>query len=99
VTVRTIILVFVWEFIVILSFVSLNTFFIGDVVPLFDGIANDIPNFDIDRYDGHATQFVSVFYVVFFILIVMPFAYLAMWLLFRREPGAGGEVFTNGLGI
>ena len=98
-TARTIILVFVWEFVVLLSFVIFNTMLIGEIVPLFDGVANDIPNFDIDRYDSHANQLVSVFYVVFFIMIVLPIVYLAMWLFFRREPGAGREVFENGINV
>ena len=98
-TVRTIILVFVWEFIVLLSFISFNTMFIGEVVPMFNDIATGIDNFDMTRYTLHETQYISVFYVVFFILIILPFVYLAMWLYFRREPGAGREVFTNGVSV
>lgn len=98
-TVNTIILVFVWEFIVLLSFVSFNTLFIGQVVPILNETANSIDNFDLERYARHETQYISVFYVVFFILIILPFVYLAMWLYFRREPGAGREVFTNGVSI
>ena len=78
--------VFVWLFVVVLMFISLNTVIIGNIVPVFDDIANTSGFVDADRYSSGSNVAVSTFYFAFAIMIIAPFIYLMVRLYFKREP-------------
>lgn len=97
--VRTIIFVFVWIFVVSILFVAFNTIFVGQIIPIFNDIANETSYVNYENYTARESQFTNIFYTTFFILYATPFLFLIVRLLFRREPTTGQGGFVNGLGI
>lgn len=83
--------VLVWTFMVILMYSIGNTMIFGYVEPVMDDIAN-VSNdsqpggfVNTDRYEAGKNVFLSAFNIACFILLLIPYAYLFVRLLLKKE--------------
>lgn len=96
--IRILLFVFVWELTVLILFVSLNTIIVGEMVPILEDTADNITAVDAAEYRQRSNALVSIFYVIFGIMMLTPIVFLIVRLLYRREPTATGG-FVNAIRI
>lgn len=88
---RDVIFVFIWVMAVLIIYILLNTVFGEYIFPTFDDIANQSKIesggfMNYTRYQARSNMIKSVFDYVFAIMIILPFAYLFIKYLLKREP-------------
>ena len=86
--IKVAVFVIVWEFIVATSFVLANVMIYEYVEPTFDDLANTTDFVDYDRYVARKTPVLMGFNVALFVLAILPFVYLFVRLLLKREQTA-----------
>jgi len=99
-TFKVIVLTLAWTFIVGLTYMAVNTMIFGYVYPTLNETAHATTLVDNDRWDARTNVIVSGFNIACFILVLVPYAYLFVRLLLKREqtappayggyPGGGG---------
>lgn len=97
--ISVIIVVFAWIFIVAILFVSLNTVFVGQIIPTLNDVAQDTSFVNYERYTEKEALYKTVFYGVFFIMGALPFIWLLVRLLYKREPSPSQGVYYNAVRI
>lgn len=86
--VKTAVYVLVWEFTVLLVLMIFNTMVFGYMVPVFDGIAASESMIDNARYQANTVPIKVGLQIAFFIFAAIPFIYLFVRMLLRREQTA-----------
>lgn len=86
--VKTAVYVIVWEFIVLLTLVIVNTMMFGYIVPTFDDMAASSSFVDSARYQANTLPVKVGLQIAFFIFAALPFIYLFVRLLLKREQTA-----------
>ena len=81
---RTIIFAFVMIFIALLLFMIFNTVMGEYFFPTFTNISSDMPNSGI--YADQANILRNYFYLALYLMIIIPFLYILVRLLLKREP-------------
>jgi hypothetical protein len=80
------ILIFVWIFVAVLLFSVFNTAIAGFVKPVFNATAHSSGFVNVTTYETKEAMIMNVFYIVLGIMVIAPFAYIAVRLFFKREP-------------
>lgn len=79
-----------WTFIVIVMYMIANTMLFGHVTPIMDDIANQSRTenggfVDYDNYVARTTMIKNGVNIAFFILLLIPYAYIFVRLLLKKE--------------
>lgn len=83
--IKVAVFVIIWEFIVATCFVIANVTIYEYVEPTFDEVANNTDFIDYDRYEARKTPVLMGFNIALFLLAILPFIYLFVRLLLKRE--------------
>ena len=91
-TAKTGLFCLVWTFVVLMIYMIVNTMLFGYVIPVFDDMAYDSRDnitggfVNYERYQSRSFVVEVSFNVAMFILVLVPYAYLFVRYLFKREP-------------
>jgi len=91
---------FVWLIVALLCFTMFNTVIMGQVVPVFDEVANSTSFINNSRYQDVRGMSNNTFYIVMAIMIIAPVLFIIVYLFFKREPtpyGYNGGYCYDGL--
>lgn len=86
--IKVAVFVVVWEFIVAVCFIVGNVMIFEYVEPTFDDVANKTAFVDYAQYEARKTPVLMGFRVALFVLAILPFVYLFVRLLMKREQTA-----------
>lgn len=82
---KTAIMVLAWTFLIGIIYMTVNVMVYGYVDPILTDAANQSDYVDYDRYVERTNIIKSGFDIACFILILIPYAYLFVRLLLKRE--------------
>lgn len=86
----------VWSFVILLIFMIVNTLVFGIVDPTLNDIANQSSYVDYARYEARTNVIKSGFNIALFIFALIPYAYLFVRMLLKKEQQAQPAYIPGG---
>lgn len=83
--VNTVIGILIWEFVTAILLIMSNTIVGGYVAPIMKDIANNTPGVDGAAYAQQVTPIENGFVIALYIIAALPFIYLFVRMLLKRE--------------